>query len=196
MSPEVRAFEYAMGMFSVLIGLAVADVATSFHRLLRARGTVRWDPLALFAASYSLCTTICMWFDLWGVRNFAATRQFLFYIALVVQFFVLFLLAAASLPDERDDGLDLRAFYAGNRRQFWALLALFQLLYVTFGIYFTGSEVDRLPMGIAVFAYGLMCAPFFISMILLCVSSRVVHYAGLGLLYAIVFFHYRRMQIG
>jgi hypothetical protein len=34
-TPEIRAFEYATGLFAALIGLAVVDLATSFHRLLR-----------------------------------------------------------------------------------------------------------------------------------------------------------------
>ena len=49
MTPEIRAFEFALGLFSVLIGLAIADVAASFHRLMRARPRVRWDPLTLLA---------------------------------------------------------------------------------------------------------------------------------------------------
>ena len=42
MTPEMRAFEYALGLFSVLIGLAIADIATSFHRLIRSRAGVTW----------------------------------------------------------------------------------------------------------------------------------------------------------
>ena len=115
MTPEIRAFEYAIGVFAVLIGLAIADIATSFHRLLRSKSAVKWDPLALSAALYALCMAIYMWFDLWGVRNFAATRHFLFYLLLFAQLFVLFLVAASSLPDETSDSIDLREFYAANR---------------------------------------------------------------------------------
>ena len=60
MTPEIRAFEYALGLFSVLIGLAVADIATSFHRLIRHKQAVNWDPLAMLAALYALCMAICM----------------------------------------------------------------------------------------------------------------------------------------
>src|SRR5258708_36379098 len=111
MGPETTAFEYAMGLFSVVIGLAVADVATSFHRLLRHKATVRWDPLALAAALYALCATVYMWFDIWGVRHIAAQRDFPFYLGLVALLFVLFLAAAASLPDDGDGSTDLRVDY-------------------------------------------------------------------------------------
>ena len=99
-TPEIRAFEFALGLFSVLIGLSIADVATSLHRLIRKHDLVRWDPLALLAALFALLMAIGMWFDLWGIRNATSVRHFFLYLALVASFFVLFLLAAASLPDE------------------------------------------------------------------------------------------------
>ena len=78
MTSDMRAFEYALGLYSVLIGLSIADIATSFHRLVRSKAPVHWDPLALLAALYALLIAIGMWFDLWGVREVAATRQFFF----------------------------------------------------------------------------------------------------------------------
>src|ERR1700719_2099165 len=108
MTGDSTPFEFAMGLFSVLIGLAVADVAISFHRLMRLRTSIRWDGLTLIVAFYTLCVAVYMWFDLWGVRHFAATRHFPFYLALISQFFVLFLAAAASLPDEANETTNLR----------------------------------------------------------------------------------------
>ena len=78
MTPEIRAFEYALGRFAVLIGLAIADTAASVHRLARRKGTVRWDPLARLGAGYALLISIGIWFDIWAVRNVAQTRHFSF----------------------------------------------------------------------------------------------------------------------
>ena len=117
MTPEIRAFEYAIGVFAVLVGLAIADIATSFQRLLSSESKVKWDPLTLVAAAYSLCMAIYMWFDLWGVRNFAATRHFFFYIALFAELFILYLIAASCLPAE-GGAHDLRDFLSKNRRRF------------------------------------------------------------------------------
>ena len=116
MAPESRAFEYATGLFAVLIGLAVVDIATSAHRLLRSKALVRWDPLALMGTLYALCLVVAMWFDLWGVRRLGDTRNFFFYRSLIGEFLILFLLAAANLPDAPDEDMDLREYYAGNRR--------------------------------------------------------------------------------
>jgi len=195
MTAEIRAFEYAMGLFSVLIGLAVADIATSFHRLIRNQSQVGWDPLALLSALYALCTAIAMWFDIWGVRNFAATRHFFFYLALVAQLFVLFLLAATSLPDELDGPIDLRSYHARNRRYFWGLIVLFQAMYFGLGLFFVSGQVARLPAVVASLLLTQMCAPLAISLVLLWVRSRVVEYVGFGMLFVVMALHYAAAQI-
>jgi hypothetical protein len=189
MTPEIRAFEYAIGVFAVLVGLAIADIATSFHRLLRSRSAVRWDPLALMAAAYALCMAIYMWFDLWGVRNFAATRNFLFYVSLFAELFVLYLIAASSLP-AHDDPHDLREFYAGNRRGFWFLVVLFQIGYVAAGFYFLAGDVGKLPSMIVALLIAQMVAPLVLALVLVSTTSRIVHYIGVGLLFVLVLLHY------
>ena len=190
MTPEIRAFEYATGLFSVLIGLAVVDIATSFHRLLRSKATVRWDPLALLAAVYALCLVVAMWFDLWGVRNFGATRHFLFYLSLIAQFFILFLVAAASLPDEPGEGADLRDYYSRNRRYFWTLITLFQAEYSAVGLYFVRSESGRVAHWEFALSVALMFAPFAVALALACTKSRLTHYIGIALLLALMGLHY------
>ncbi|HEY7295315.1 MAG TPA: hypothetical protein VH916_09740 [Dehalococcoidia bacterium] len=195
MTPEIRAFEYALGLFAVLIGLAVADVATSFHRLARGRAPVVWDPLCLAAALFALCMAVGMWFDLWGVRHFAATRHFFFYLSMVAEFFVLFLIAAASLPDEVREGCDLREHYARNRRYFWTLVALFQFSYLLNGLYFVGGMLPRLSLASMLFAVNNLCVPLLIALVLVSVRSRAVHYAGVVLLFVSFAVHYAPYQI-
>jgi hypothetical protein len=196
MSTEAQAFEYALGIFAVLIGLAIADIAESFHRLLRIKSRVTWDPLTLLAAFYALCMAVYMWFDIWGVRHFHLTRHFFFYIGLVIQLFLLYLIAAASLPDEQSDGhVDLREFYAGNRQHFWRLMAIFQAVYFAFGLYFSTGEQPGLPLYIVVLMWCLVSAPIVISLLLVQVESRVVHYLGLAVLYIVMTLHYAAMAI-
>ena len=190
MPAETRAFEYALGMFAVLIGLAVADIAASFHRLLRQKSQVRWDPLALLAASYALCTAVYMWFDIWAVRHFGLTRHFFFYIGLVVELFILYLIAAASLPDEASGAVDLRQYYQQNRRHYWQLVALFQFGYFAFGVYFAGGEPPGRPQWVVVTEWVLMCAPLGIALAMLALKSRTAHYLGLAALYLVMVLHY------
>jgi hypothetical protein len=193
-TPEIRAFEYALGLFAVLIGLAVTDVAASLHHLLRSRHRVRWDPLALLAALYALLLAVGMWFDLWGVRNFAATRHFFFYLSLVAIFLVLFLIAAVSLPDKPESDCDLRLHYEGSRRYYWALVALFQLAYFAFGLYFTGGHIFGSSM-MTLLTLNNLILPWVIALALMAWRSRPVQYAGFGLQLLAFAHHYAPYQI-
>jgi uncharacterized membrane protein len=194
-TPEIRAFEFALGLFSVLIGLSIADVATSLHRLIRKHEMVRWDPLTLFAALFALLMTIGMWFDLWGIRNATSVRSFFFYLGLVAAFFVLFLIAACSLPDEAAGPVDLRTYYDGNRRYFWLLVTLFQVIYVGFGFHFIAGIIDHLPGRVLIAIMVQWALLIIVPATLTIVRSRLIHYVGLILLFAVDLWHYARYSI-
>jgi hypothetical protein len=195
MTPEIRAFEYALGLFSVLIGLAIADIATSFHRLARSRQAVTWDPLALLAALYALLIAVGMWFDLWGVRNVTGARHFFFYLIMVADLFVVFLIAAASLPDDLESGRDLREFYSRNRQYFWGLIALFQLGYILLGIYFAGGLLSRAPPYYRYAFATQMSVLFLVPVALALFKGRALHYCGLIILFATAAWHYAPYSI-
>jgi hypothetical protein len=194
-TPEIRAFEFSLGLFSVLIGLAVADVATSFHRLVRHDRVVRWDPLVLMSAGFALVITVGMWFDLWGIRNATSVRHFLFYLLLVGAFLVLFLIAAASLPDEVSGDVDLREYYASNQRYFWSLITLFELVYVALGVFFLSPVYARLPRALIGIISLQWTAVIIVPALLTVIRSRLLHYLGLGILFAVVFWHYSAYAI-
>jgi hypothetical protein len=190
MTPEIRAFEYALGLFAVLIGLAVTDIANSLHRLLRRTREVRWDGLTVLAAGYALMMAVGMWFDLWSVRNVAEARRFFFYLVIMGEFFVLYLICAASLPDEPAERVDLRRHYEENRRYFWGLVALFQLSYLVLGIYFVSPLLARMPGGVAFRYYAQMSLLLALPLALASLRSRSLHFAGLALLYLVNAWHY------
>ena len=195
MTPEMRAFEYALGLFSVLIGLAIADIATSFHRLVRSKQAVTWDPLALLGTLYAMLIAIGMWFDLWGVRNVTGARHFFFYLLMVADLFVVFLIAAASLPDDPESGRHLREFYSRNRQYFWTLIALFQLGYILFGLYFAGGLLSRAPPYYRFAFITQMSVLFLVPVALALFKSRTLHYLGLAVLFATQAWHYAPYSI-
>ena len=105
---RIHAFEYMVGLFTVIIGLAVVDLAASFHKLARHRRSVTWDPPraargALLAAPrhYNV------------VRNLGNPGRALdrgissSYLTICAEYFRLFLVAAASLPDDPIVSLDV-----------------------------------------------------------------------------------------
>jgi hypothetical protein len=175
---SIHAFEYAVGLLTVIIGLAVVDLATSLHKLTRHRSTVTWDPLALLAALYSMLLIITMWFKLWAVRDDPEIRHYFFYITLCVEYLLLFLIAAASLPDDPKEPCDLRSYYDSNRRYIWTLLVLFQLCNVGHALYFYTHGRHGTLIHIALsFVIPTVC-----SMVLLATRARIVHYVGVVLL--------------
>lgn len=116
------AFAYASIMMSIVIGLALTDVLSSAHRLFRAGRAVRWHWAAPAAAVLVVMTLIQVWWTLYQPSDRAITvGEFL---PLFVVLVLLFLLAAAALPDSiPEEGLDLKAYYNGNGPYFWSLFA-------------------------------------------------------------------------
>lgn len=116
----MSAFEYTSVMASIIIGLALVDVLVSFNRLIRAGKAVRWHWAAPVAAVMVVLALIQVWWGLYSPQDTPLTiGQFL---PLLVELVILFLLAAAALPDEVPaDGVYLKAYYHRNGFYFWGL---------------------------------------------------------------------------
>lgn len=112
--------EGALVFASIIVGVAVTDLLTSFHRLLRARQRVQWDFLPLWVALSVLLTLVQVWWGLAGEEQTSLTiRAFLPTLTVLI---ILFLLSAAALPDDAGpEGVDLRAFYLEHQRTIWIL---------------------------------------------------------------------------
>jgi hypothetical protein len=125
----VSAFEYLLPLVSVLIGLAVADLSVSVHRLLRARRRIEWDWLPLAAALLVLLLILEFWWAFFELGRAAVWTRYAGFLVLAAALVSMFLLASAALPDAvPDDGLDLGDYYDENRRYFWVLFALCTVL--------------------------------------------------------------------
>jgi hypothetical protein len=64
---DMSPFEYLLALVSILIGLAIADLSMSLHRLLRARHHVKWDWLPLAAASLVMLLILEFWWIFYGL---------------------------------------------------------------------------------------------------------------------------------
>lgn len=115
--------EGALVFASIIVGLAVADQLISLHKLLQRRHAVRWDLLTLWVAALILLTLVQVWWGLAGRP--AGTVTIGGFLPVLVTLVILFLLAAASLPDAVPDaGMDLRDFYAAQQSYIWTLYSL------------------------------------------------------------------------
>jgi hypothetical protein len=122
----ITAADYLSTFVSIVLGVALADLATSLHRLLRARSLVRWDFLAPMAAFGAMLVIVMGWWELYD--NFAGRVALGRFLMVLLSLLLLFLLAASALPDEVPaEGIDLRAYYLDNRTYFWGIFALFLL---------------------------------------------------------------------
>jgi hypothetical protein len=118
----MSAFEYTSVMSSIIVGLALVDILISLNRLIRAGGGVRWHWAAPATALLIFLTIIQIWWSIYRPDGGPMTiGQFL---PLVVELVILFLLAAAALPDDvPPGGLDLKLYYQGNSPYLWSLFA-------------------------------------------------------------------------
>jgi len=136
-------FEYAAVYFGIIVGLALANILTSFHKLVEAGARVRWGWLAPASALYAATLTLGEFWSVWVRQNDMGHRTFFTWLPLASAFALLFLMCAASLPDEAGEGVDLRRFYIDNRRRFWGFsLALHVLNLCSWTITFLEQGFD------------------------------------------------------
>ena len=63
-------FEYAAIYFGIIVGLALANILTSIHKLIEAGPRVRWGWMAPASAGYAATLTINEFWYLWlGQRH-------------------------------------------------------------------------------------------------------------------------------
>lgn len=169
-------FEYAIGLISILMSLALADLVMSFHKILRHRKSVRWDGRIFVAAALVVLEVIRIWFAQWTIRDTQVVLIFPVYVYLFGHVLLLVLTALACLPDEVDDGCDLSAFYDENRRYFWGAFTATQGAYFAGWFIFGGTQASSSAATGAI-DWIRMIAPLAAFGLLVFVRSRFLDYA-------------------
>jgi len=118
-------FEYLLLFAAIVLGLAISDLAISLHRLLNAGRRVHWGPLAPLAGIVAFLKIITQWWNWYAAQSLAPSLSFEMFIGVMVGAVLLFLIAAAALPEvgEGEAIVDLPAYYDSVRRRFWLLFA-------------------------------------------------------------------------
>jgi hypothetical protein len=170
----MRTNEYVLSLMAIISGLAITDLITSLHRLLRARQRVQWDWLTLFVAGFVGIALTVSWFISWhvnAVENYNPPFWRFFFLTLG-QLVPLYLAAAAALPDEvPPEGLDLRRFYAENSRYIWSALSAMMIMFIIAGSVSQLARGDYRAAGMNV-----LQTPFVLPTLLLAVvRNRRVH---------------------
>ena len=136
---NVAVGEYLIIFAAILIGLAVADLSFSLHRLLRHGRSIQWHPIVPLVGFLVLCFILNLW---WGLYRISQVDEFSFiqFLPNVFMLLTLFLLAAAVFPDEKlEKGASLLEYYLDSRKQIWGL----------FSLYFVIVVINRILDGVA-----------------------------------------------
>jgi hypothetical protein len=187
-------FEYLAAFITILLALAVGDLALSLHRLFRARRTVRWHPLPLVAALWVFLVLLTSFFGLWSMVELSRVT----YSALL--WFVLpqvcyFLAASAVLPDELAPDFDLVEFYLAERSYIFAVLALGFALELVDDVIHAGARMMGSPLTVAA-PYFAVNAAILAAFAAMWVSARRwVHWAGFAVLFVTALFGFAGWEI-
>ncbi len=120
-------------LVAIILGLALAELGTSFHRLMRAGKRVQWDWMSLALAFVMLLETVQFWWLSQGWYASATELRLIEFLPRLLLLLMIYLLAAAVLPDEiPEKGINLRTFYVETSRYFWALVVLLTLFIMMF----------------------------------------------------------------
>ena len=176
------AFEYAMALISIVVGVAMADLAISFQKLVRHRQTIKWDARAPLAAAFGFVVLFSMWFEIWSVHARPDILTYPMLLSLIVEFLLLFLTATMILPDDPQPDLDLGAYYETNVRAIWGLFLLFQASYLAHWYYFVVMGGNA-PLAVLVPALlKVLAAPAAALLLLLTPRHKALHLVVLALL--------------
>lgn len=179
-------FEYEAIYLGIIVGLALANILASLHKLIEAGKRVRWGWLAPASAAYAATHTVNEFWYTWIHHQHDATQQTIFsWYPGAIAFALLYLMCAASLPDDAAAGpVDLADFYIENRKRFWgfsAALHLLNLMSWTRGFAATGFAMQFLHTGtVPMLANSAEC---FLSLTLMFTRARWWHVVALAALW-------------
>ncbi len=174
----LQPFEYLLILLSIVLGLAIADLCVSLNRLLGAGARVKWDWLAPLAALLAMEMVVTRWWLWFADAGLLRNVTYAMYLVLILTGVLLFLLAAAALPDEvGDEGVDLRAYYATTARRFW----------LTFAAYWVVGNAAGLWMRVEILHFDLgKLSPWSALVLLIPGAAVVVAFARSRRLHAFV----------
>ena len=110
-------FELLFALSSVILGLALANIAGSLHRLALAGRRIRWAPEPLLLAALITVIIIQVWLDQWFLKDMKS----LIYASAaltIVRLMTIFFAAASCLPEADllgDGPFDLKEYYYRTR---------------------------------------------------------------------------------
>lgn len=201
--PEVKGYQdggnsmsiadFVLAFVGIIIGLGIADLLTSFHKLLRAGRRVVWHWATPSLAALMLFVTLVIWWWSFAWYSDVTSETIGAFLPRFVVLVLSFLMMAAALPDEiPDSGIELRQYYLSSRVHLWSLMS------ATLGGYLLFYWVDNWSMG--VFQLLAVTWPTMINLALTVVAILTprmwVHAIAIGWISAVMLYNNLFMSIG
>lgn len=126
-------FELVFGLSAVILGLALTQMVSNFHRLLLAGSRVRWAAEPLLLCALVFLVIVSVWLFQWNDRNETHTTVGLVLLQ-VLKLLMPFLAAAFVLPDRisEEGAVDLYEHYDRTRVYTYASLIAGLLLFFAY----------------------------------------------------------------
>ena len=133
--------DFAIGLGTIITGLAITVMLANLHGLLVNRRKVRWDWLTLLAALVVFMLIVGSWgvsFRTFGNR--AINPPLWLFLFMLGDIIPMYLAARAIFPDYlADEGVNLAEHYASVSRFLWASLGLSYFLYAAWNAVHLGA---------------------------------------------------------
>lgn len=137
-------FEFTFGLSAVILGLALAHLASTLSKLAMAGRRVRWAPEPLLLAGIIVLVIVWVWLDQWGAHNQTETTvgRMLFQLGKLT---LPFMAATFVLPDPipEEGPVDLYAHYDRTRALTFGVLIIGLL------VFWVGSLMRRAGQAVA-----------------------------------------------
>ena len=151
-------FEYILVLLSVILGLALAQLATGIGELLRSRRRITWSLPYVLWLIYCFMTILDQWTSVWLLRT-DARWNLLSVLLLLGNALAIYLAILWLIPRHiGDDTIDLDAFVRDEKRYFLGAL----LVYCALGI---ATNLYLLPAGQFDWANYYIAGPLMASML-------------------------------
>lgn len=134
----MESFGYLSTLFSIIIGLALAQILQGIRALILARGTARIFAPSLIWAVVLLIMATQMWWSAFGLRSHSEWT-FGLYGLILLQMALFYLASGLVLPDLSLGSINLETDYFAHRRWFFGLLASVAVVSILKDLAFDGK---------------------------------------------------------
>lgn len=121
--------EHLLILFSIVLGLGLAELLSSFHNLLHPSTRTKWHWLPAYWAWSAFASIVFWWWVMFNFTQIELLPNFFGIMLILLGPVFLYLMATSVLPDiTPGESVDLRAFYMANRRRFFGFAAAYTLV--------------------------------------------------------------------